>query len=288
MLTPFCADDCVDTKGLCELAEFLLGTGINGLYLCGSTGEGLLMTEAERCLTVETVVNQVRGRVPVIVHVGAPATVMSERLAHHARLAGADAVASIPPFYYAVGKKEIMEHYRRIKQSAGLPLILYNIPGATQVDLGASLVQELYDENIAQGLKYTSYDQLSFREIVESCGPDLNVLAGPDEMLLPFLLMGAQGGIGTTYNLTPELFLSLFAAWQEGDLDQARALQYQVDRVILVIRKYGVVPAVKAAMRMRGVDCGNPRAPLLPLTEEMADKLVDELHQVILQPAAAW
>ena len=99
--------DRVDTAALCELVELLLNRGVNGFYLCGSTGEGLLLTEQERCLVVETVVGQVRGRAPVVAHVGALATSASERLARHAREAGADAVASIPPFYYAVGRAGI-------------------------------------------------------------------------------------------------------------------------------------------------------------------------------------
>jgi N-acetylneuraminate lyase len=269
----------VDTAALRDLAEFLLGRGVDGLYLCGSTGEGLLMTEEERCQVVDTVTGQVRGRVPIIVHVGAPATSVSQRLARHAHEAGADAVSSIPPFYYAVGRPEIETHYRRIAEAAGLPLYLYNIPNATQVSLEAPLVCDLVKDGVAHGLKYTSYDQLNFREVIELCGDAINVLAGPDEMLLPFLVMGAHGGIGTTYNLVPELFVDLYAAWTAGDLQKAQQLQYQIDRIILVIRKFGVIPAVKAALRLRGLDCGGPRAPLLPLAPEAMDQLERELEQ---------
>ena len=286
LLTPLTAENGVDTTALRELAEFLLAADVNGFYLCGSTGEGLLLTEQERRQVAETVIDQVRRRVPVIVHVGAPATLMSERLAEHAREAGADAVASIPPFYYAVGRREIEAHYRRIALAARLPLYLYNIPGATQVSLGAPLVCDLVQDGVAQGLKYTSYDQLTFREIVESC-PGLNVLAGPDEMLLPFLVMGAHGGIGTTYNLMPKVFRALYDAWWAGDLERAQALQYQVDRLIMVLRHYSVVPAVKAAMRLRGIDCGSPRAPLMPLTRDEVEQLEADLQAVGLTPVAA-
>jgi N-acetylneuraminate lyase len=179
-----------------------------------------------------------------------------------------------------VGRSEIETHYRRIAQAAGIPLYLYSIPSATQVSLEASLICDLVRDGVARGLKYTSYDQLSFREILESCGKKINVFAGPDEMLLPFLLMGAHGGIGTTYNLLPELLLDLYAAWEAGDLQKAQQAQYQIDRVILVFRKFGVVPAVKAAMRLRGIDCGNPRAPLLPLSAEQVERLACELEGV--------
>jgi N-acetylneuraminate lyase len=280
LLTPFTDQDRVDTGALCELSELLLSHGVNGFYLCGSTGEGLLLTEQERCLVVDTVVRQVRGRAPVVAHVGALATSTSERLARHAREAGADAVASVPPFYYSVGRSGIEAHYRRIAQAGGLPLYLYNIPSATQVSLDAHLVRELLQDGVVRGIKYTSYDQLGFREIAELCGDDLNLLTGPDEMLLPFLLMGAHGGIGTTYNLVPELLVELYAAWVAGDMQKAQRAQYQIDRLILALRPYGVVPAVKVAMRLRGVDCGHPRAPLVPLTAEQEGALERDLEAI--------
>jgi len=260
LLTPFSDDGEVDAHALRELTEYLVQKKVNGLYVCGSTGEGLLMTEAERCAVAGVVVQQVGGRVPVIVHVGALATRTSELLAGHAAETGADAVASVPPFYYPVGGREIAIHYRRIARAAGLPLYLYNIPDATHVSLGTELVRELAQEGTAAGIKYTSYNQLGFREIIEACDESFNVLAGPDEMLLPFLLMGAHGGIGTTYNLMPDLFLELYSAWNRGDVDRARSIQFKIDRVIPIIGKYGVIPAVKAAMRLHGVDCGRPRA----------------------------
>lgn len=277
LLTPLSAGLTVDPRALCALTEFLLDHGIHGFYLCGSTGEGLLLDEGERHLVVETVVRQVRGRVPVVVHVGALSTAACTGLAAHARQAGADAVAAIPPFYYAVGREGILAHYRRISAAAGLPVYVYNIPSATQVSLGAALIRELMDEGAVQGVKYTSYDQLGFREIIENCGPRLNVMAGPDEMLLPFLIMGAHGGIGTTYNLAPELFVSLYDSWKAGDLAGARDLQYQIDRLILAIRDFGVVPAVKAAMSLRGIDCGQPRAPLMPLVGVERERLAEAL-----------
>lgn len=278
-LTPLTPEDQVDTKALCGLIEFSLSHKVDGLYLCGSTGEGVLLSEEERRLVVETAVKHVRGRVPIIVHVGAASTPVAERLSRHAREAGADAVSAVPPFYFSVGRKGIEEHYRRISRAAELPLYLYNIPGATHVDLGADLIKALLDEGVAQGLKYTSHNQLRFREIIEVCGPRLNVFSGPDEMLLPFLVMGAQGGIGTTYNFMPSLYVGLYAAWQAGDIERARQLQFQADRIILLILRYGVVSATKVAMRLLGVECGGPRAPLVPLTEEQQERLSQELRE---------
>lgn len=272
LLTPFTPDDQVDTHALCELVEFLIASDVDGLYVCGSTGEGLLMTEAERAQVAEIVVRQVAARVPVIVHVGALATPTSVRLAQHARTIGANAVAAIPPFYYHVGAGGIEAHYRAIAQ-VGLPFYIYNIPDATQVHLDATFVARLWREGVVHGLKFTSYDQLTFREIIEACGPNFNIVAGPDEMLLSFLVMGAHGGIGTTYNFMPWLYKSIFAAWQCGDLAQAQQLQFQANRIIVALRPFGVISATKAAMRFLGVDCGKVRAPLVELNAEQQEQL---------------
>lgn len=273
-------DDQIDTAALRGLIEYQLDHGIDGFYLCGNTGEGMLLTEEERQTVTVTALEQVGDRAPIIVHVGALATAAAERLARHAREAGAYGVASVPPFYVPVAANGIEEHYRRIARAARLPLYLYYIPSATHVHLGAALIANLLREGIIRGLKYTSYDQLGFREIIEVCGPELNIFSGPDEMLLPFLVMGAHGAIGTTFNCLPHLFTTLYAAWKAGQWEEAQKLQFQVNRIILVLRDYGVIPAVKAAMRLLGLDCGNPRAPLLPLSEEQQDQLHQDLLEV--------
>jgi N-acetylneuraminate lyase len=284
LLTPFTLQGDVDLAALEELVEFVLAGGVSGLYLCGSAGEGLLLSEEERRSVVEVAVERVDGRVPIIVHVGALATSTSAGLARHAREAGADAVASIPPFYYPVEEKGIRAHYREIARAAELPLYAYNIPGLTHVDLGTDLIEGLFQEGVIQGVKYTSYNQLDFRKLVETCGPELNLFSGPDEMLLPFLVMGGHGGIGTTYNCFPDLFVAVYDAWRDGDVSRAQQLQYQADRFILLLRVYGVIPAVKVVTRWAGVDCGTPRMPIQPLTAEEEGQLRREVERLGLFP----
>lgn len=284
LLTPFTRQGDVDLAALEELVEFVLAGGVSGLYLCGSAGEGLLLSEEERRSVVEAAVKQVDGRVPIIVHVGALATLTSASLARHAREAGADAVASIPPFYYPVGEEGIRAHYREIARAAGLPLYAYNIPALTNVDLGTDLIEGLFREGVIQGVKYTSYDQLDFRKLAETCGPELNLFSGPDEMLLPFLVMGSHGGIGTTYNCFPGLVVAIYGAWRDGDISRAQEFQYQLDRFILLLRVYGVIPAVKVVTRWAGVDCGPPRMPIQPLTAEEEAHLRQEMERLGLFP----
>ena len=280
LFTPFTADDRVDTVALEKLIRFLVDGGVNGLYVTGRTGEGLSMTEDERRLVAEIAVKTVAGRIPVIVHVGAPATNMCQRLARHAEKIGADAVASIPPFYYPVGNGAIEQHYRLIAAATKLPLYIYNIPGATGVNVRTDLIGTLFHDGVIKGLKYTATDLFVFREIIDACDGKLNVLSGPDEMMLPFLVMGSHGAIGTTLNNLPRLYVRLFAAWQKGDLRTAQELQYFIDRYVSVLFRYGVLAAAKAAMGFLGVPVGEPRGPFVPLTAEQKAQLRKDLEAI--------
>jgi len=278
LLTPFTADDHVDTKALEKLIEYVLEGGVHGLYITGSTGEGVSMTEEERKLVAEVTVKTVAGRVPVIVHVGATATAACQRLAAHAEKIGADAVSSVPPFYYQVGPQAVEEHYRLIASATKLPLYIYNIPQLTGVNVGAAMIQRLFNDGVIKGLKFTSTDMLAFREIIEVTGGKLNIFSGPDELILPFLVMGSHGGIGSTYNPMPRVYARLYAAWKAGDLKKAQELQYFIDRYVLVLFKYGVMAAVKATMGFLGVPVGEPRRPFVPLTAEQKNSLRRDLE----------
>lgn len=280
LLTPFSADGDVNHELLAELAEELVGLGCHGLYLCGSTGEGLLLRDEERTRVVDTVIDAVHGRVPVIVHVGDTSSRAAQGLARHAQDSGADAVASIPPIYYFYSNREIMAYYRGLKAVCDLPLYFYNIPDLVHTDLDVQLAGQLFQEGTIQGMKYTHHDILKLQGIQEACGGELNVFSGPDEKLLSFLVMGVDGGIGTTYNCMPRLFLALYEAWGAGDLDRARELQQQANRVISVMAEFSMIPALKAVMKLKGMACGSPREPFLPLDKEQNRQLQAKLEAV--------
>lgn len=277
LLTPFTADDRVDVPALEKLIQYELDGGVSGLYVTGSTGEGISMTEEERQLVAEVSVKTVAGKIPIIVHVGATATGVCQRLAHHAEKIGAAAVASVPPFYYAVGAKGVEDHYRLIGQASKLPLYIYNLPGATGVNVGTDLISRLFHDGVIHGLKFTASDMLAFRDIIDACEGKLNVISGPDELFLPFLVMGAQGGIGSTYNPMPRVYVNLFNAFKAGNLKRAQELQYFIDRYVLVLFRYGVMAGVKATMGWMGVEVGEPRRPIVPMTAEQKANLRKEL-----------
>ncbi len=180
--------------------------------------------------------------------------------------------------YYPVGPQGVEDHYRLIGAASKLPLYIYNIPGTTGVTVGTDMIRRLFNDGVVQGLKYTSMDMLAFRDIIEACNGKLNVLSGPDEMLLPFLIMGSQGGIGSTYNPMPRIYANLFAAWKAGNIKRAQELQFFIDRYVLVLFRYGVMAGVKATMEWVGVPVGEPRRPFVPLTAEQKAKLRKDLE----------
>jgi N-acetylneuraminate lyase len=280
LITPLTEDDHINVPVARHLVDDLIRAGIGGLYVCGGTGEGVLLPLTERRKMAEAVVDQVRGRVPVIVHVGATATADAMALAAHAQGIGADAVAAVPPFYYNVGFQGIVEHYQCIAGASSLPLYLYYIPGATGVNLTAEQMWQLCQVPNVRGFKYTAYDMYLLEQILSLSQGTLNVFSGPDQLFAPMLTVGVDGAIGTTYNLLPRHFVKLYAAFGAGDIATTRRLQSQANRVIDIFVAHGGLPAVKEMMRMLGYECGYCRRPFRRLTEAEVAALQADLDAI--------
>ncbi len=280
LVTPFNAAGEVAEEMLRRLVELHIGVGANGLYLCGGTGEGVLLRAAERKKVVEVAVSQARGRVPVVVHVGCVSTDEAVELAVHAKEAGADAVSSVPPFFYPVSADGIYFHYRRIAESSHLPLFVYNIPSLTGVTVTPAMLTKLMEIPGMIGIKFSSYNLFELRQMVGLDGGRLNVLSGNDEIFLAALVMGAHGSIGLTHNIMPRLYLDIFERFTAGRLEEAQELQGFAVRVISVLLKYPVIAAGKEILRISGYDCGDCRRPLDSLSDTQKISLRQELTQV--------
>lgn len=282
LITPFDKNGKVNTAVLRQLVRFQMGAGLTGFFVNGGTGEGLLLDPDERKQILEVVLDEVNGEATVIAHIGAIATHTAADLASHAQAAGATAVAAIPPIYFRVDTPALKEHYRQIAQAApGLPLWLYNIPGATGVTVTTDMFAELLEIPEIAGIKYTSYDFFNMRAIIElGQTRGIIVLSGPDEMCLPALVMGTNGAIGTTYNILPGLFAKLYRCFHAGDLAQAQELQYKANRVIKAFTSVpSSISAVKEILARMGFECGVARRPLRPLTANESQKLWQHLEQ---------
>jgi N-acetylneuraminate lyase len=280
LFTPLTEDEQVNVPVARKLIDHLIDAGISGLYVCGGTGEGILLPAAERKRMAEVAIEQSGGRVPVIVHVGAPATADALTLAAHAEQIGADGVAAIPPFYYQVGFQGIIEHYELIAGASSLPFYLYYIPSTTGVTLTAEQMWTLCQIPNVQGFKYSAFDMYLLEQILALGGGTLNVFSGPDQLLAPMLTVGVDGAIGSTYNLLPHHFVKLYEAFRAGDLARARVLQSQANRVIDTFIAHGGLPAAKEMMRMIGFDCGACRRPFRRLSADEVAALRADLDQI--------
>jgi dihydrodipicolinate synthase/N-acetylneuraminate lyase len=227
LLTPFDERGEVDAAALRDHVEFLIEAGVHGIMPCGTTGETALLEPDETLLVVRTVVEAAAGRVPVIAHVGRPATTTTVRLIEAAIDAGAAGVSAIMPYYYALGDREIVAHFRALLRAAGdAPLLAYTFPARTGNALSAEAFRTLVEDGLA-GLKdSTSDDELHAAYL--SAAPGAQIFVGSPSHLLHSLRNGSRGGVAALANLRPELILALAEAWRDGRDEEAERLQEEV------------------------------------------------------------
>jgi N-acetylneuraminate lyase len=278
LLTPYDSNNKVSEDTLCRLMARYLEIGVNGLYLCGTAGEGVLQTVGERKRIVELAVKETAGKLRIIVHVGAVSTEDAAELAAHAEKVGADAISSIPPFFYRCDTEAIFQHYSAIARRCRLPFLFYNIPSLTGVTVTPKMMARLMDIPTCIGMKFSSNDLYQMRQIIELDSKRLQVVSGHDEVFLPALVMGARAGIGLTPNFMPKLFMEIFACFRAGKLDRAQDAQFLANRIISVVTQYNPIPATKEIMRWKGYDCGVARLPLSSLSGEQKRSLRDQLE----------
>ena len=273
LVTPLTADGQVNVEATESLIEDLIACGIGGLYVCGGTGEGVLLSPAVRQRMAETAIGAVAGRVPVMVHVGSINCDDTLALAAHAARAGADAISAIPPFYYSYPFPTIRDHYQRIAAASDLPLYLYYIPGSTGAHVTPEQLLEICALDGVSGFKYTSHDLEYLSRVLALRDESVNVLSGPDQLLMPCLALGVDGAIGSTYNLMPRLYIDLMHLLEMGDLGAARELQFRANAIISAMYPFGIIPAAKAMLNMLGHDVGQAALPLPQMDAASRERL---------------
>ena len=267
LVTCFDKNEAFDSVRMRSVVRFLLEQRVDGFYVAGSTGEAFTMTPEERKQVTETVIDEAAGRVPVIIHVGAIGTRISEDLARHAKAAGADAVSSVPPFYWHFSEDAIVDYYRDLAAAAELPLIVYNI--ALAGNMGFSTISRLAKVEGVAGIKFTSPAHHEILRIRQEIGENFKIFSGVDEMALSGLCYGANGIIGSFYNLIPDIYRELFAAHAAGDMQTALACQKLANRIISLSLEYDYIPLIKRMMSWMGVDAGYSRRPFKRYSEDM-------------------
>ena len=285
---------CYDENGAVSaertraLTEYLIGKGVTGLYVGGSSGECIYQSVAERKLVLENVVAQAAGRIVIIAHVACNNTADSQELAAHAESLGVDAIAAIPPIYFHLPERAIAKYWNDISAAApNTDFIIYNIPQLAGVALNSSLLKTMLKNERVIGVKNSS---MPVQDIEMWRDEGAIVFNGPDEQLLSGLVAGAVGGIGGTYAVMPELYEEIYALVQRGEIAKARQIQDACCHIIyrLCAGQGNMYAMIKEVIRLQGgPDVGSVRAPLYELVE--ADKeiakecsaMIDEAMKLI-------
>lgn len=277
-------DGSVSPERVKALCAFLLSKGINGLYVCGSSGDCIYQTVTERKLILENVMEAVGGKIAVIAHVAANSISESQQLAKHAEALGVDAIASIPPIYFHLPEAGIARYWNAISEAAPrTKFIIYNIPQLAGVALTPSLLQEMLKNPNVIGVKNSSMPVLDIQQWKIIGGDDFVVFNGPDEQYLGGRVMGADAGIGGTYGVMPELYVQLDALIRHRELDRALKLQMRLNRLITMLCSgQGCMNAmIREVLKLRGINIGPARSPMQPAKED-DQPLAWEIYQLIL------
>lgn len=273
LLTPFDQNGHINEKVLRSAVEYNLKMKIKGFYVCGSTGEAFLLSEQERMTVMATVADQAAGRATLIAHIGCISTDHSVRLAKAAEQLHYDAISSVAPFYYKFSFSEIKKHYFNIVEAVQLPMLVYNFPAFSGVNLSVENISEFLQDDRFIGVKHTSQDYYALEQY-KAFFPNKLVYNGYDEMCLAGLAMGADGAIGSTFNFMGDKFVKMQELVRENKLEKARMLQREANTIITALVKCGVMAGEKAIMTSLGLDFGLPREPFQPVTAEQKEEML--------------
>ncbi|HFL3156514.1 TPA: 4-hydroxy-tetrahydrodipicolinate synthase [Clostridioides difficile] len=277
LVTPFTKDNKVDFDKLGELVEYQIANGTDAIVSCGTTGEANTMTDEEQLATIKYVVEKVNKRVPVIAGSGSNDTMHSVNLSQEAEKLGVDALLIITPYYNKANKAGLKRHFETIANSVKLPIILYNVPGRTCVNISPSLIVELSKIDNIVAVKEASGDLGQVAEIASLVPDDFAIYSGNDDTILPLLSLGGQGVISVLANVCPQETHDLVAKFFEGDIEGSRKLQLGMDALIAALFiEVNPIP-VKTAMNLLGFNVGDLRLPLAEMDPANLEVLKKEL-----------
>lgn len=254
---------------------------VQAIYPLGTYGCGPFMTNEERKEAAEIIVNTVNGRIPVIIHVGAVDTKSAVELAKHAEAIGANAVGAIAPYYTPLKEEELYGYFRTIMDAIHIPMFLYNNPQVSKQTVSPELIKRLAEVGL-RGIKDSSFDIVSYYNYVRAVKEydDFNVIIGTEALITAAFQMGATAAVTGLGNIFPELLQDLYRAVINNETKKANDLQLKVLR-LREITKYGqTVPTMQAILKLRGVDCGVPRAPYRELNTEVVKKVEKALKEL--------
>lgn len=275
LLTPFDKNDNVNEKELEKLVRHNVNMGASGFYVGGSTAEAFFLSTEERKLIMD-VVKDTAPEKTLIAHIGSLREKEAHELSAHANKLGYKAISSVAPFYFKFTFEEIKGYYIRLAENSDIPMLVYHFPGFSGVNMGMGEISQFLSDDRFMGIKYTSNDFFTMEQC-KSRFPDKVVYNGYDEMFLCGLSMGADGGIGSTYNFMADKFVRIQKLFDEGRISEAQEIQKQANRIISILCKIGVMPAEKEVLCQLGLDFGKCRPPFSSPNEEARELIAKEI-----------
>jgi 4-hydroxy-tetrahydrodipicolinate synthase len=280
VVTPFRDDESLDLPGLRAHVDRMLAAGVHGIFVLGTTGEFYALDEAEKQAVVAEAVAHVGGRVPVFAGTGAETTREVVRLTKMAEREGAAGVSVITPYFLKPTQAELVDHFRRVAESAALPVVLYNNPATCGgLSIEPDTVARLAEVPNVVGIKDSSGDLQNTIEIIRRVPPAFAVLNGRDTLICAALMFGAKGAIPASCNVAPELCVGVYEAFARGDLPAAKEYQARLHPIRVAMALGTGNGAVKEAMALLGRPAGPNRRPIAPLPAETRAKLKDILDR---------
>ncbi len=281
IVTPF-KNGKLDERALGDLIEWQITSGTNGIVPCGTTGESATLTHAEHDRVVAFTVEVVRRRIPVVAGTGSNSTEEAIALTKHAKAAGVDGALLITPYYNKPTQEGLFLHYKAVAEAVDLPLVVYNIPGRTGVNMMPATIARLTIYPTVVAIKEGSGSVQQASEIIQLCGERLTVLAGDDALTLPMMAVGGKGVITVTANLVPTKMAQLVNAFLQGRLEAARAMHYELYPLFTALFYETNPIPVKEALYMMGKIGRELRLPLCPMGNDNRVKLLDVMKAACL------
>ena len=282
--TPFAKNGDVNLKEIPKQAALLIKNGVTGAYICGTTGEGISCSVAERKAVAEAWVKAAKGKLFIIVHVGALSIRDAQELAAHAQKVGADATSIVPANFFKPGSVDTLVEYLNaiVSKAPKLPFYYYH---TTMSGVALPMVKflEAADGKIPNlaGIKFNNPDLYEFQNCQRACGGKFDITWGVDEFYAGAVALGATSAIGSTYNYAAPLYHKIRAAVEKGDLKKAQGEMTKVCKIVDILVQYGGVAGGKAMMAIHGIDAGDVRLPLKPLTAEQKKDIVSRVKVIL-------
>ena len=277
IITPF-KNGKVDESKLKELIDFQIQNGTQAIVPCGTTGESATLNYDEHNQVIDITIKHVKGRVPVIAGTGSNSTEETILLTRHAKETGADAALIITPYYNKPTQRGLIAHYTKIAESVDIPIVLYNVPGRTAVNMEPETVAKLSELKNIIAVKEASGNLAQISKIISLC--NIIVLSGDDALTLPILSIGGQGVISVAANIAPKDTADMVGAFEKGDLAKARRLHFKLFPLFKALFIETNPAPVKTAMAMMGMLNGELKLPLVPMENENKAKLKQVLEKI--------